>query len=201
MPAGRPGTHIDLVIRFVRIAAGLVCLGAAIHGAAADLPSRARARNDVQDRWRARIAQAEQARGEGRLEDAEALYRGILDEGVKLQRPHMLLARAIDGMGDVYRVWQRLDEAAAYYRRAAEMWEPLLGADQPRLALTLHNLGTVYLAQGKLDDAGTAFDRALQIWEIALGAESEQARLTRSVAAGMNGKRDESSAAGSQLDR
>jgi tetratricopeptide (TPR) repeat protein len=146
---------------------------------AGELPSRARAHDERIDRWRSLVDQAEQARGEGRLDEAETLYQRVLEEAGEPERPSLLLARAVDGLADLCRAEQRLDEAETLYLRAATMWEPLLGADQPRLATTLHNLGLVYLELGKLDEAEPALRRALAIWEATLGAESEQARLSR----------------------
>jgi len=159
----------------------LSAIAVGVPTAAGELPSQIRARDPRIGELRARVERAESARGEGRLDEAETLYREVVAEIDASERPAMLLARAVDGLGDLCRVQQRFDEAEAYYLRAAELWEPLLGPRQPRLATTLHNLGLVYLEDGRLDAADAPLRRALAIWLSALGPDSDQAGLTRSA--------------------
>jgi tetratricopeptide (TPR) repeat protein len=157
----------------------LLALGLCLPSWAGDLPSRARARDPRVDELRSLVDRAESALGQGRLDEAETLYRRVLDDFDEAEPPNLLLARAVDGMADLCRAQQRLDEAERFYLRAAALWEPLLGPRQPRLATTLHNLGLVYLESGKLEEAEPTLTRALEIWEQTLGPESGQAQLTR----------------------
>ena len=84
-------------------------------------------------------------------------------------------------MADLDRNEERLDDAAAGYRRSAAMWPVLLGEGQPREATTLHNLGSVCLEQGRLDEAEPLLLRALSIWEARLGERSPEAANTRTA--------------------
>jgi tetratricopeptide (TPR) repeat protein len=156
-----------------------VAAASAPRPAAGELPSHVRARDPRVGEARSLVERADRARGDGRLEEAESLYLEAVAAIDGATGPTMLLARAVDGLGDLCRAQRRFDAAAGYYVRAAELWEPLLGPEQPRLATTLHNLGVVYLETERLDAAEPALRRALSIWEKSLGAGSDQAELTR----------------------
>jgi len=138
-------------------------------------------RNDRFMRWRAALEAAGTAVDDGDFTSAEARYLEVIDDAEDPQRANVLLARAIDGLADVRRAQERWTEAEGLYLRSAEMWERLLGPDQPRLATTLHNLGVVYLHQGKTQDAERALHRALSLWETALGEGSIEAENTRRI--------------------
>jgi len=173
------------------IAIALLFLQPTLPPAASELPSHTRARDPRVAELRTLVERAEQARGAGRLGEAERLYLEVVGALTDSAGPGMLLARAVDGLGDLCRAQRRFDEAAGYYSRAAELWEPLLGPRQPRLATTLHNLGASYLEADRFDAAETALLRALEIWEGTLGAASEQAALTRGAVARLEQRRGE----------
>jgi protein O-GlcNAc transferase len=85
---------------------------------------------------------------EGRLTDAEALYRQIL--GLQPNHPD-----AMRFLGIIAQQVGRHDVAVEWIRRAL--------ACDPNHALAHSNLGEVYCAAGRLDDAIVAFRRALQL--------------------------------------
>jgi tetratricopeptide (TPR) repeat protein len=129
-------------------------------------------------RLRGTLDEAQASLDSGQLEQAAALFRRARDESSTLGPVNLPLARATDGLADVYRRTGRLREAARMYRQSVGLWESLLGERQPRLATTLHNLGAVQLALERPDLAELSLQRALEIWEATLGPESEPALNT-----------------------
>lgn len=93
----------------------------------------------------------------------------------------MLLARALDGLGDLRRGEERWSDAERLYLEAAGLWEKYLGPEQPRLAITLHNLGVVHIGQGRYEEARANLGRALAILERALGPDTAQTAATRTA--------------------
>ncbi len=68
------------------------------------------------------------------------------------------------------------------YRRAASLWVELLGARQPRLAVTLHNLGATLLDDGQIAEARTMLERALAIWSASPSSTAEAENTRRLLA-------------------
>ncbi len=168
-----------------QIAAGLVIqlslvlAPAALHVHAGQYPPWSQERAALLDDWRSRIDRAEELAEKDESEQAEAIYRDLLDEAVFKENEGLLVARAADGLADLYRAGGRHAEAAELYRRSAEMWERLLGPRQPRLAVTLHNLGTVCAELGEAEEAKRYLLRAIAIWEESYGVDSPQAENSR----------------------
>jgi len=122
---------------------------------------------------------AEEAARQERFDDAELLYRGVIEQAARAEDEGLPVARAVDGLADICRDRGRLPEAASLYERSAAMWARLLGPNQPRLAVTQHNLGAVYLSMGERRQAEERFLRALAIWEEVYGKDSPQAENSR----------------------
>lgn len=178
----------------------LVCL-LAFQAVFADLPRASRSRAARMDLWRTQLAEAERAVAEGREREAEALYREVIEQAAGTRDPGLLAARALDGLADLCRREDRLDEARELYSRSAGMWERLLGPRQPRLAVTLHNLGVVETARGEYVAADEHLLRALSIWEEAYGADSAQAENTRRARRRLQRRMEEDAAAGGAVNR
>jgi protein O-GlcNAc transferase len=133
-------------------------------------------RLDVQ----ATLARAVGAHQQGRLAEAEGLYRDILVANPKhaqclyllgviaLQGGHYpaaieLIGQAIaqnrripefhNHMGEAVRALGRLDEAVEHYERAIKL--------KPSFADAHNNLGLALMTQGRLDEAAARFQRAL----------------------------------------
>ena len=176
MLSSRPGRQIAVGLA---IHLSLVVALAAFQVHAGEYPSWSQERAALLDDWRARLDAAEELSRQKQTEQAEALYRDLLDEAARRESEGLLVARAADGLADIYRIEGRSAEAAELYRRAAEMWERLLGPRQPRLAVTLHNLGTVCLKLGESTEAEQHLNRALAIWEESYGIDSPQAENSR----------------------
>lgn len=129
-------------------------------------------------RWTGDLDVADAALRAGDLDRAGDGYGRVLSEIPRDAGPALLLARGLDGLGDVERLRGNAAAAADSYRRAIVLWEEVLGPRQPRLAVTLHNLGAVLVAEGRLEEARAALERALSIWS-ASPASVELAENTR----------------------
>ena len=135
----------------------------------AGLPRSSQPRADRMAGWRVMLEAADHALRSDRPEEAERIYRELMDAAAKIDDESLLVARAVDGMADLCRDSDRLPEALEYYRRAARMWERLLGPRQPRRATTLHNLAVVEMTLGELEAARGHLLEALSIWEESFG--------------------------------
>jgi len=161
--------------------ATLTWLAATTAAAVPVIPPFAEARAERHRIWRERLDEAEAARRAGDPERAAGLYRDVIGAGEHAGDGTLLVARAVDGLADVLRETGRPDEAEPLYRRAALLWERLLGADQPRLAVSLHHLGLVLSALGRDDEARVELHRALTIWDAAGPPGASGAEATRSA--------------------
>jgi tetratricopeptide (TPR) repeat protein len=151
----------------------------ALTALSAQYPPHSQTGAERNDAWREQIRLAEEAVLQERLDDAERRYREVIEQAAGAADEGVLVARAVDGLGDICRDRGRLSEAALLYERSVAMWERLLGPGQPRLAVTQHNLGAVYLAMGERQQAEERFLRALAIWEEVYGQGSPQAENSR----------------------
>lgn len=145
----------------------------------AGIPRDSATRGARMQNWKASIEFAREAQAQGAHAEAEKLYREVIRDAESSGDGRLLLARAVDGLGDLMLESGRLAEAIRSYQRSAELWEALLGGDQPRLAVTLHNLGRAYTAQNKPQLARPVLQRSLDIWETTYGPDSSEARNTR----------------------
>jgi tetratricopeptide (TPR) repeat protein len=138
-----------IAILLLGLAAALPCVG--------ETPSRAERLQD----WRGRL---ERAAAHGDTDPAIALYRSILDDAAVLDENGLLVARAVDGLADIYRVRHRFDLAAPLYERSSGLLSKLLGPAQPRYAITRHNLGICYVELERWDEAERVLREALELW-------------------------------------
>lgn len=103
-------------------------------------------------------------RVEGRLLDAEPLYRAAL-----AIREQMLVATdrniavAANNLGVLLIDLKRWDEAAPLLARALSIWERTLGERHPQTLAALNNLGVLYLHLGRFDLAEPYLARAVKI--------------------------------------
>lgn len=131
--------------------------------------------------WRARLGQALAQDGSDR---AIELYRSILDEAESGGDDGILVARAVDGLADVYRERHRFDLARPLYERSAAQWKRLLGPLQPRLAVSLHNLGICYVELARWDAAERVLRQARGIWRAA-GDETRDSETEKALRAAL----------------
>jgi hypothetical protein len=143
------------------------------------MPPASQPRAERMNAWRETLAAADEARVAGRDEVAERLYVQVVEAAAGTGERNLLVARALDGWGDLCRRAGRYPEARTHYLESAGMWERMLGPDQPRLATTLHNLAVVEWRLGEPAAARSHLSRALAIWEASLGPESPEAENSR----------------------
>jgi serine/threonine protein kinase/tetratricopeptide (TPR) repeat protein len=111
---------------------------------------------------------------QGRLDDAERLYRQVL--AFPGRTPPRLRAAVVEGLADVELRRGNLDASAALYDEALAEYGRLLGPEHPRLALTLWGVGHVMegRARAALPDTQAVeahLDRAEQAYRQALGLQ------------------------------
>lgn len=94
------------------------------------------------------LALADRYRGEGRIADAEALCRGILEAEPNFYEAEHLLGVIAHQTG-------KLEKAIEHFRRTVEL--------APQVALHHANLGEMYRLAGKMDEATVASHRALAL--------------------------------------
>ncbi|XP_024978818.1 uncharacterized protein LOC112516029 isoform X1 [Cynara cardunculus var. scolymus] len=109
---------------------------------------------------------------QGKLEDAERLFVGALQEakeGFGERDPHV--ASACNNLAELYRVKKAFDKAEPLYLEAINILEESYGHEDVRVGAALHNLGQFYLLQKKLDAAHACYKRALKIKRQVLGED------------------------------
>ncbi|KAI3725720.1 hypothetical protein L1987_65512 [Smallanthus sonchifolius] len=107
---------------------------------------------------------------QGKLEDAERLFIGALQEarqGFGERDPHV--ASACNNLAELYRVRKAFDKAEPLYLEAINILEESYGHEDIRVGAALHNLGQFYLVQKELDGARACYERALKIKRRVLG--------------------------------
>lgn len=118
------------------------------------------------------LDEARQLHREGRLQEALAAYRAVIDSGAEPEEVATAANNAcvlLHGIG-------RYDEALPLCRRALDIRR---GLDDPRsLGRTLNNLGLVLQQRGAAAEAEAAFDEALTINRRRGDVEGEAANLT-----------------------
>jgi len=162
-----------IILLVIALAAG-IC-----QSQAGAIPGRSAQRARLFDEWRNTLQAADSARSERRHTEAAASYRSVIESAEAAHPRHLLVARAIDGLADVHRTQRRWNDAAAGYARSSEMWADLLGADQPRRAVSLHHLGMVQMELEQLEPAKQSFAEARRIFAQAFGADSREALNTK----------------------
>ncbi len=126
-----------------------------------------KSRGEQLRQWRVQLEAARQAWQENDDSRAIEIYAAILAEAEARHEDGMLVARAVDGLADVYREQHRFDLAAPLYERSVESWTRLLGEAQPRRGVSLHNLGICYVELGDWAAAERVLDGALAVWRSA----------------------------------
>lgn len=121
--------------------------------------------------WQALLHASIVAEREGRVEDAEGL---LIDARREAERPGtapMLLALSTESLADFYHRSGRLAEAEPLLVRSIQMWDEILGPDQPRVGIPVHNLAVLYLTGCRVDEALPLIHRVAALWGSTLGAQ------------------------------
>lgn len=84
---------------------------------------------------------------------------------------HPYVATSLNGLGFLYALQGRPNDAEPLYKRSLSIREKALGAGNPLVATSLNNLAALYADQGRYEEAESLYRRALSIREKALGPE------------------------------
>jgi len=110
--------------------------------------------------------------GQGKHEEAEQLYIGVLYDFKRINGPESYdVAVNLNNLAALYFAEGKLNEAQSRYLQALAIKEKLLGQGHPDVGFTLNNLAVLYKTQGKLKDAGLLYRRALDIFEKTLSPD------------------------------
>jgi len=143
-----------------RLAAGVVLAAAHAPVPAADEAA-----------WQALLDASIAAEREGRLQDAEGL---LIDARREAERPGaapMLLALSIENLADFYHRSGRPADAEPLLVRSIQLWDEILGPEQPRVGIPVHNLAVLYLEGCRVDEALPLVRRVVSLWGSTLGAQ------------------------------
>ena len=104
--------------------------------------------------------------------EAVSLFERALRTGEQaLGSEHLLVAEALYGLANAYRLEGKRAEAEPLFEQALRIREQALGPDHPLVAQPLQSLGALYYGQGKYEQAEAFHLRALHIWEQAFGSD------------------------------
>ena len=111
---------------------------------------------------------------ERKIAGAEALFiRSLEILEIQLGPFTNEVAATLNGLGRVYSVRGKLDDAEWALKRALDIREANLGPNDLQVALTLNNLGVVYQRMGKSNEAEALFQRSNSVLESTLGPDFE----------------------------
>jgi len=111
-------------------------------------------------------------RDQGRLEDAEMMYKRALAGYEKaLGSDHTSTLDTVTNLGVLYAYLGRFRDAEEMYDRALAGCEKALGPYHASTLCTVYNLGSLYGEQGRLEDAEKMYNRALAGYEKAWGPD------------------------------
>ncbi|KAJ5651366.1 uncharacterized protein N7484_005089 [Penicillium longicatenatum] len=112
------------------------------------------------------------SRNQGKLKDAEEMYRrALLGKEKALGPDDSSTLNTVHNLGLLFRNQGKFEEAEEMYRRALAGSEKnsTLGLDHTSTLRTVNNLGILYSDQGRLKEAEVMFQRALAGYEQVLG--------------------------------
>jgi tetratricopeptide (TPR) repeat protein len=119
--------------------------------------------------------------GQGRLEEAAALYeRALAVFRRKLGRVNAEVALNLSSLAALRQEQGRVIEAERLYDQAVPLQEKVFGRGHPEVALTLHNLAHLERERGNLTRALALYTRAWRSFDRVLGARHPHTRLAAS---------------------
>ncbi|KAM3207027.1 hypothetical protein ACQJBY_062299 [Aegilops geniculata] len=115
--------------------------------------------NEHTIKWRMCTDKAREFFMEGKLDEAEKLFKAALQEakeGFGLRDPHA--ASALNNLAEFYRLRKEYEKAEPLYLEAIEILEQSFGPDDIRVGAAFRNLGQYYYIQRRFDQAQTCFE-------------------------------------------
>jgi len=101
-------------------------------------------------------------RKQGKYEEAEKLYREILEFREKsLGEQHPAVASAINNLAVLLCQMNRHEEALPQFERAVKIYEENVGIQHPRVSEILQNMAKLYLDAGEKEEAARLVKQAL----------------------------------------
>ena len=116
-------------------------------------------------------AQASALAAQGRVAEAEALYKRSLATVEQSLPNDPILAGSLNNVGQFYRVQRRYPEAADHFTRALAIYSAAYGDNHSLTATVINNLAGTYLADRKFDAAAPLYARGLAATERLLGRD------------------------------
>jgi tetratricopeptide (TPR) repeat protein len=116
----------------------------------------------------------------GKLPDAEAEYRAILDlrtATVGADHPETLTSRS--NLAAVLHEQGRLTEAEEQYRVVLNLRSSTLGAEHPSVLTTRNNLGVLLTQRGRISEAEAELDQVVRLRTKVLGADHPHTAISR----------------------
>lgn len=121
---------------------------------------------------KALVEQAEKLISEGRLEEAETMWRKVLAILERhLGQEHLYVADALHALAGLLSDQKKHSAAEPLYRRSLAIRENKLGSNHQAVAISLNNLALLLNDQGLYADAIPLYIKSLAIFEKALGPD------------------------------
>ncbi len=118
------------------------------------------------------------AADEGRLRDAETLFRDALRLSDEYTEVDPRRATSVNNLAYILHAQGRYLAAEPHYRKSLAMREKALGADHPDVAQSCNNLAELYRVLGRYGEAEPLHQRALTIREKVFGPSHPEVAQT-----------------------
>ena len=121
--------------------------------------------------WSERIARADKAQREGKLDFAETNLMVALEEAEEFGADDRRLAYTLEKLSECMWFQHRLDEACSFALRSLAVYEQALGSDHRDVGSIAGNLAMIYHLLGDSKSAESTYKKALKIKTAALGSK------------------------------
>ena len=111
------------------------------------------------------------AKESGRFQDAELPRSARSKSGSRSGKEHPDVAAALNNLGEICRILERLPEAETNYRRALYIFEKNYGPAHTQVATVLNNMALLWMQWRNPAKALPLLRRAVAIWEGEFGDE------------------------------
>lgn len=123
---------------------------------------------------------------QGKLEEAEPVYRRALDSAEKaFSEPAEELGLVMNNFGRLLHEKGSLADAESLFRQSLGVLVDALGPGHPKLGTPLSNLARLHMAQGKKESAEKLLQDALAILESAYGPGHRKVAKAKKMLAGV----------------
>ena len=127
---------------------------------------------ETETQWQTQNDAALQFFKQERFRDAEVSLLAAIQAAEHFGSLDARLVTSLDNLAQVYHAQKNYDAAEPLYKRALDIKEKMLGADDPDIGASMINLAALYRDQGNTAAAVPLYQRALEIAEKAFGPEN-----------------------------